>query len=271
MTSTHATKRNPARRSMLLIALLAATAMLAGGAQALAPAPAAAAINEGEECEDPTLGSIDCESESGGGGGGSEGSGTGDGAGADGDTVGTETIVIHDPVSPCLRQPSSCRSSEIGGRPQARRDDGRSARAPRPRGVLGRGRKVPIWTHVTPEDCRRLRLGVLVLPSEIKEAAQRAQLGALGKKLKGQLSAQALRKEEEAILLEELKVLRRKPSDNGVEIGRDEMRLGEIWNSLEDLKSQTAPFFALQEEILNSPARAERQALVKACKDLEGN
>ncbi len=73
MTETKLVTRAPGdSRAKALLALLAATAALAGGTQALAPASAAAMINDGEECGEPT---VDCEP--GGGAGGSGGS-TGD-------------------------------------------------------------------------------------------------------------------------------------------------------------------------------------------------
>ncbi len=86
------------------IALLAALLALGGGAQALAPAPAAAMIDLGDECggtvtTDPSY----CD-ENGGGGGGYEQPG--------------ETIVIRDPVLPV---PDGL-PHEIGGRRQARAD-----------------------------------------------------------------------------------------------------------------------------------------------------
>lgn len=104
-----ASGHNARRRGTLLLALLVATATLAGGAQALAPAPAAAMINDGEECTDPAW---ECEP---GGGGGVGGSSAGDGQGGGG-IVGVETIAIKDArPSPCQLSPSSCLPS--GGRP----------------------------------------------------------------------------------------------------------------------------------------------------------
>jgi hypothetical protein len=107
-------------RANILVALLAATAAFAGGIQALAPAPAVAMISDGEECGEPT---VDCEP-----GGGAGGSG-----GGPGDTIGSETIVIHDTApsslpSPCARA-SSCLPSQLGGR----QPGSNGATNPRPR------------------------------------------------------------------------------------------------------------------------------------------
>jgi hypothetical protein len=106
-------KRRPQLRHRgRLLAFLAAIAALAGGTQALAPTPAAAMINDGEECGEP---SVDCE--------------PGGGAGGTGETVDTETIEVHGTApSPCVLHPSPCLPSS--GRP--RPGSGGSAN-PRPR------------------------------------------------------------------------------------------------------------------------------------------
>jgi hypothetical protein len=108
MTEIDAAGRTSFRRAQLALALLAATLLVAAGVQALAPAPAAAAIDLGEECADPTVSSIECETT--GGSGGSEG-----GAG---EIVGpAEVIEVEGAApSPCVAQPSLCEPSEVGGR-----------------------------------------------------------------------------------------------------------------------------------------------------------
>jgi hypothetical protein len=118
MTETGAVRRKSLRRGTLLILLFSVSLALAGGTQALAPAPATAMIGDGEECGEPT---VDCEP-----GGGAGGSG-----GGSSDTVGSETIVIHDTrPSPCQLSPSSCLPS--GGRsPGGRPGDGGGPHAPR--------------------------------------------------------------------------------------------------------------------------------------------
>jgi hypothetical protein len=110
MNRTFANGGKP-RRGGIALALLATTAALAGGVQALAPAPAAAAIAQGEDCADPTVVSIECET-TGGGGAGSDGSGSAGGAGAG--TVGSEVIVVEGKAPLC----TTCMPSEIGGRHQ---------------------------------------------------------------------------------------------------------------------------------------------------------
>jgi hypothetical protein len=158
MTETKLAARTPVGpRAKTLVALLAATAALAGGTQAFAPATAAAMIGDGEECGEPT---VDCEP-----GGGAGGSG-----GGPGDTIGSETIVIRDTApsslpSPCARA-SSCLPSQLGGG----RPGSSGGRNPRPRhgakpvgvGEAPKGKS----RQLTNEECARLVTGKLVLPKE---------------------------------------------------------------------------------------------------------
>jgi hypothetical protein len=122
------------------LALFAASAVLATGAQALAPTPVAALNDEGNECQNlPAWEASTCEMENRGGSGvGGVGGGAESGA-RDGEVIGEETIEVHDtrppdpPPSPCKLSPWSCGPNS--GRPQAGRsgDGGRpyAARPPR--------------------------------------------------------------------------------------------------------------------------------------------
>jgi hypothetical protein len=115
------------RRSTALIALFAATAALAGGTQALAPAPAAAVVQQGEEC--PKVDFIffeTCEEENGGGttgptGGATPGAGENPGsstpAGDDGVPLDgkNEQVVINDTrPAPCKVNPGLCSFRDRG-------------------------------------------------------------------------------------------------------------------------------------------------------------
>ena len=270
MTRTRATERKrDLRRRPLIFGLLAATVALAGGAQALAPAPAAAMINLGDcaNLSGPAL--FECEMRGAGSGGGSGSGGGGGSTGGDaGDQIIGEPIYVEGTLSPprCV----GCLPNQIGG---GRLGFGEGGGKHPHRGRGGRLKRgvveVPIPTRLTLADCKKIKNGRLLLPFEARERAQRAELVHLSFKLKEVLRRREALKAEEASLHSELKILRLLPSENATEIARDEQRLGEIWDSLETLGSKTARYFALEEAILDSPAKAERQAMLDACKDLE--
>jgi len=151
------------------IALLASIAALGGGAAALAPAPAAAAVNQGEEC-DPSQPALDCEpTNGGGGGGGSSGSTDGSGAGED-QTIG-EAIYVEGtlPASPCGIW---CLPSHIGGsRPGFLDRGGKDPRAPRARGRLTRVGEAPKGkagaSQMTKDECGLLERRMRSLEEEV--------------------------------------------------------------------------------------------------------
>lgn len=151
MTKTEATGRQtPPRRSRIALALLAATAALTAGAQALSPAPAMALNNQGNQCENlPPWEATNCEMENGGGGGWG------------GDIAGVETVVIHESLSPCLRSPLSCLPSD--GRSQHGSGEARP-HEPRPGGRPTRvaeglsGGATPTF-----DECKKLQSGELTL------------------------------------------------------------------------------------------------------------
>jgi|GEM_PF-754829 len=167
-------------RASLLLALLAATALLAGGAQALAPAPAAAAVNQGEGC-DPNYPTADCEPTNGGGGGGSSSGSTQAGGTGDSEIIG-EPIYVEGtlPPSPCG---AFCLPSQVGRSHTGFLDrGGKDPRAPRPRGRLtrvgevakekGKGKK----STSAKEECQQLWEGKL--PRLVSLNAEIEKLGA---------------------------------------------------------------------------------------------
>jgi len=156
MTRTEATERKFRFRGIAL-ALLATTAALAAGVQALAPATAAAAIDQGEECSDPTGAPIECDTTGGGGGGGGT---TGGG------TVGSEVIVVEGKAPLC----TTCMPSEIGGRHQP----GADGAGQRPHGRHGgrptRVAQSPKKNDERPslEECQALWVGAVSLSVDSK-------------------------------------------------------------------------------------------------------
>jgi|GEM_PF-2808554 len=269
MTSTDAVKPALLGRGKLLLALFAASATLAGGAQGLVPTPAAAMIGEGEECADPVVVSIECERTGGGGGGG----GGTTGSGGSGGVVGSEVIEVEGSApSPCVVQPSLCLPSQVGGAQRLARDGAGSPRAPRRRGRSVRRGELPIPPHVTAEDCQDLKDGRVLTPIEKREKRQRAELRVLWKKLNVQIRTQQVLEGEEKSLQWELEGLRRFHPDDGAEaIREDESNLAAVRDGIAILKPQTAPYFTLERQILDSPAAAEREAFEKACQALSGN
>jgi hypothetical protein len=258
MTRTTAPRgRNPLGRGLLL-ALLTTTAL--AGPQALAPAPAAAAIAQGEDCADPTVVSIECET-TGGGGGSSTG------------TIGEEVIEVEGAApSPCVVQPSLCLPSQVGGTQRLAGDGAGSPRAPRRRGRSARRGELPIPPHVTAADCRDLREGRVIPPLEKREKRQRAELRVLWRKLGAQIRTQQVLEEEEKSLQWDLEGLHRFHPDDAVQVIReDESNLAKVRDDLAILRPETAPYFALEKQIFESAAAAERAAFEKACEALSSS
>jgi len=179
VTNSKSTRRGGGASIAMLIALLA----LGGGTQALAPAPAAAMIDLGEECGGPvTVDPSFCD-ENGGGGGQA---GTGGNSAGGGDTENwqkPEVIEVRDPVDPCRRSPSNCLPKQTGGGRQARADGPRTPFRSRHSARPTRVAEIPL----TYPECRTLARGwsaaglnpgLAVLGSDVivnrldKEAAQ---------------------------------------------------------------------------------------------------
>jgi hypothetical protein len=158
MLSSDMNLRSNYRGAGASIATLAVLLALAGGAQALAPAPAAAMIDLGEECGGPVV--MDpsyCDENGGGGGSAGGGSGTPEGGGASYEQPG-ETIVIRDPFVPV---PDGL-PHEIGGRRQARADGPRIPFRSRHGAKPARVAEVPLAR----DECVKLTRGLPVLGSD---------------------------------------------------------------------------------------------------------
>jgi len=261
-------------RGKLLIALLAATAMLAAGAQALAPAPAAAVINEGEECDpNTTSSSFDCEPDGGGGGGsGGGGDNTGGGeAGTPGDpeTRGQETIVIESTVSnqPACRQGSLCLPSQPGSRQRPDPDNRRNPHQPRQaRRPARQVSKAP-----TKLECSHLKVAEFqAVPSEPRLALLEASLRRMEKNLVDLHLKQQNLNSSIGTVTEELRILREDPTEeeNGARLEQEEKLL----DLRKELADTGALFKAIQQ--MSASAIAERDGLVRAmqakCKGLYG-
>ncbi len=171
MTDSEAVYSNRLRRAKTAFALLTATAALAGGTQALAPAAATAMDNQGSECQNlPTWERTVCEMENGGGSGAGGAGGTSGDPG--GQTIGHETIEIHDTrPSHCQLSPSSCLPSMPGGRHQIG-SDGVRPRGPRPghRPV----RVGEVEKEKTKEECALFQEKIAALEEAQKQADLRA-------------------------------------------------------------------------------------------------
>jgi hypothetical protein len=267
MLKTKLTHR-PAWRTKALLALLAAIAALAGGTQALAPVPATAMINDGEECGEPT---VDCEP-----GGGAGGSG-----GGSSDTVGSETIVIHDTApsplpSPCPRA-ASCLPSQLGGR-QPGSSGGRN---PRPRHG---GRPVRVGEapkeksrKLTNEECARLVTGELVLPKQQRVRDLSALGGSLASTLGSYLKRQANLENRIGQLRGRLKFLHSQADTDDGQILALEGQLAGLMLEDASLGSKTASFsdwaakVRQQLERLDPEAKAENLAQRKKCSARNGS
>jgi hypothetical protein len=157
---------------------MAATAALTGGTQALFPTPAMAMDNQGNECQNlPGWERTVCEQENGGGNGVPGGTAGGSNGSEGGQTIGHETIEVHDTrPSHCQLSPSSCLPSTQGGRHQIG-SDGVRPRGPRPghRPVRVGEVEKGTWTEGR---CRKLIFGRTLTPA--REAEQDAQEKAQG-------------------------------------------------------------------------------------------
>jgi hypothetical protein len=177
MTQTEPNTRRPAHRcTKTALALLTATAALSGGTQALAPTPALAMNNQGNECQNlPTWERTVCELEDAGGSGASGGTAGGSNGSGGAPTIGHETIEIHDTrPSHCQLSPSSCLPSMPGGRHQIG-SDGVRPRGPRPGHRPVRVGEVEKG-NLTKEECALLQEKIAALEEAQKQAVLRADL-----------------------------------------------------------------------------------------------
>jgi hypothetical protein len=236
MTDPEAIGRETLERGKVMLALLAATAALAAGAQALAPSPAAAMINLGNDCTNLSGWALfECEMHGAGAGGGSGGGGGGSNGGDAGTTeIPGEVIRIHDTPPPeCMLRPRTCLPSMPGGRHQIG-SDGMRPRGPRPGhrpvrvGEVAKGK-------LTKEECRRLIDGQLKLPSEANVSALAARMDALDAKLKVANPRLWGLKQEELRLRKLLKSLQAKSPNANIQVVVAQERLAAVWEEIESL------------------------------------
>jgi hypothetical protein len=243
-------------RASLPLALLIATAALATGAQALAPASAAAAINQGEEC-DPNNPTADCESTNGGGGGSTEGS-------AGGDQIIGEAIYVEGTLPPSACG-AFCLPSQVGGSHTGFLDrGGRDPRAPRARGRLARVGEVAKGKRTVPskDECERLKDGRLELPADAKTRELNAREAGLWKEM-----AEIRNRAVEAGSERELKLaeMRRLTKAANSDAGRKRLLEAEIANLKQEVAALDYQNNALFDEYTATIARREHaQALAAA-------
>jgi hypothetical protein len=277
MTDPEAIGRETLERGKVMLALLAATAALAAGAQALAPSPAAAMINLGDctNLSGPAL--VECEMHGAGAGGGSGGGGGGSTSGAAGEEIIGEAIYVRDtrPSTPGCRQSWSCLPSTPGGRHQIG-SDGVRPRGPRPGhrpvrvGEVAKGK-------LTKEECRRLNDGQLKLPSEANVSALAARLDDLDGQLKAANPQLWALKQEESRLLRVLKSLGAKGSPAKLQVALAEERLAAVWEEIESLGVGSDPLYgqwkAANAEYKRAFAQilAQQQSMRKQCAELYGS
>jgi hypothetical protein len=277
MTQTKLNARGPAhRRAKTALALLTATAALAGGAEALAPSPAAAMINLGDcaNLSGPAL--FECEMRGAGAGGGSGGGGGGSTSGDAGEGIIGEAIYVRDtrPSPTGCRQSWSCLPSTPGGGHQIG-SDGARPRGPRPGhrpvrvGEVAKG-KAKRWTKA---ECEQFKSGRLLLPSEQEIRKLEARIVSAQYKqtnLKKLLDQRRVEAERLAQEVQALKARHAASKDVLAAEQRYRAAMGGI-PPVEREISAAADQFALlakEHEALQLKRNAEAQALQKHCRDV---
>lgn len=259
------------RRGRGRLALFAASAALATGAQALAPSPAAALNDQGNECQNLAVWEAStCEMEAGGGSGVG---GAGSGAESDaegGEMIGEETIEVDGtPPSLCQLNPAICLPA--GGRPQP----GRSGDRGRP--YAGRSPRRPTRTAQAPkqrsnpptrEECDSLRGGNFkaVQSVPVLRALQRA-INAKTRELEDDRQAGVEIGLDIEDLIEKLRELRKDPHPDGdVILARE----GRLMGLHKELSSVIEEFQAASEQlgILTEQRDGLQAALLDRCRRL---
>jgi hypothetical protein len=273
MTQTEPNTRRPAhRRTKTALALLTATAALSGGTQALAPAPALAMNNQGNECQNlPTWERTVCEMEDAGGSGVPGGTAGGSNGSGGAPTIGHETIEVHDTPRPshCQLSPSSCLPSMPGGRHQIG-SDGVRPRGPRPGHRPVRVGEVAKGKTPTKDDCRKLKSGRFVFPSQEKVLALSVQLAGLARQMKTTNPKWWKLKKQESDLLNELKRLSGSGADAAL-IARDEEMLSQARHDLASVPAENTHFYEYvnrERDRAVAQLAADTSAMQKQCKSL---
>jgi hypothetical protein len=263
------------RRAHRLLALLTATAVLAGGTQALAPTPALAMDNQGNECQNlPTWERTVCELEN-GGGSGAGGAGGAGGTNGDpgGQTIGHETIEVHDTrPSHCQLSPSLCRPTQVGGQQigSAGGENLRGSKGVRPIrvGKVGKGKQR------TRRECAKVRESRVSLKTTFgdKERRRLDLLGAwdVGGDRRTKLWA------KETHLTSRLDRLRGKPNTDQDLILALEAQLADLRHTIalldDEIDSFDRQLKAIEAEVDVLISKAEAQSsLLNECKRLHGN
>jgi hypothetical protein len=260
----------PRRRGKL--ALLAASAVLAAGAQALAPTPAAALNDQGNECQNLAVWeALTCEMETGvGGAGGGAESGA-----EDGEMIGEETIEVYGTRPPDL-PPSPCKLSfwicgPNSGRPQAGRSgDGGRRYAARPPRRPTRAAQAPKQKSNPPtrEECDNLSRGNFkaVQSVPVLRALQRS-INTKTRELEDDRQAWAEIGLDIEDLIEKLRELRKDPHPDGDVILDREGRLMDLHK---ELSSVIEEFQAASEQlaILTEQRDGLQAALLDRCRRL---
>jgi hypothetical protein len=277
MTQTKLNARRLAhRRTKTALALLTATAALSGGAQALAPTPAMAMNNQGNECQNlPTWERTVCELEDAGGSGASSGTAGGSNGSGGAPTIGHETIEVHDTrPSHCQLSPSSCLPSMPGGRHQIG-SDGVRPRGPRPGhrpvrvGEVAKG-KAKQWTKA---ECEQFKSGRLLLPSEQEIRRLEARIVSAEYKQTNLKKMLDQRRVEAVRLAEEVQALKARHAASK-DVLAAEQRYRAAMGGIPPVEreiSAAADQFALlakEHEALQLKRNAEAQALQKHCRDV---
>jgi hypothetical protein len=267
MTQMKLHARRPAhRRAKTALALMAATAALAAGAQALAPTPAVAMINLGDcaNLSGPAL--FECEMHGAGAGGASGGGGGGSTGGDAGEEIIGEAIYVRDtrPSTTGCRQSWSCLPSMPGGRHQIG-SDGVRPRGPRPGhrpvrvGEVAKGKA----KRGTKAECEQFKSGRLLLPSEQEIRRLEARIISAYKKtnLKEMLDQ---RRVEAVRLAQEVQALKARHAAS-----KDVLAAEQRYRAASAAADQLA-LLAKEYEALQLKRDTEAQALQKQCKNVYG-
>jgi len=269
VTATDVSRPGPRQRGKLLLTLLTAASLLAGGAEALAPAPAAGMVDQGEEC-DPNYPTLDCEPTNGGGGGGSGSPGSTGGSGAgEGEIIG-EAIYVEGtlPPSPCG---AFCLPSQVGRSRSGFLDrGGKDPRGPRARGRLTRVGEAPKGKAPAKTECERLKSGRLELPADLAMKAIEASLGSTNERQAGQEEKLRQLQDEAVRLAREVMSLQNSQAPSGkvlVAQERYQRALGSISAMERELRGTIEEFFRLakEHEAWRAKRAVEARILQKRC------
>jgi hypothetical protein len=272
MTETEAIVRGSLGRKPLL-ALLTATAAIAAGVQALAPSPAMAMINLGNDCANLSGSALlECEMHGAGAGGGSGGGGPSTG-GTGGDQIIGEPIYVEGALPPS--RCAICLPSQIGGGHLGFSD--RGGRNPRERRRRGRLTRVgEMAKDPTRADCERFKAGQLQLPADAEMKAVEARLMSKNQRQADQERNLGLLREEAARIDLEVQSMKNSHQVPTKQIRAAEERLGRAMGSIlgvgREISATMNEFIQLTKahRALQDKRAREARALEKQCTSLYG-